>query len=814
MSVKSLKADLHAHSKYSTRPSQWVLQKIGCSESYTEPLALYKTARERGMDLVTITDHNSLRGSLEIAHLKGAFVSEEITTYFPEDKCKLHVLAYDVTEKQHEDITRLREDVFELVPYLRSQNIAHAVAHPLYSPNERLTMEHFEQMLLLFNIFEQNGARDDAQNEALGALVQLLQKEDLELLADKRGIEPYGENSWQKTLIGGSDDHSSLHIASKYTEVTDAKNVVEFLRNMTLGKTQVRGHASNPKKLAHTLYSIAYQFYGSKFGLGRYVSRDLLLKFANRVLTSSAGEEEHFLDRIKCMVTYRMRKSFSKTNPLSMKGLTQQEARNIIFGDPVINGAMNSPKRDPEEMVNVWHRFVDQVSKKILRQFADSALESLSGANLFDIFQKIGSAGALYTMLAPYFVSYTLFSKGRLTTQRLKEHFNLQKEPAPDRELNVGHFTDTFFEVNGVAKTLRMQVKFAQKNKQNLTMITCGPEPNAPGVVNFQPIGMVDLPEYPEMKLYYPPLLEMLDYCYENEINLIHAATPGPIGLAALAIARILKLPIHGTYHTALPQYVSELTSDAGLEEAAWSYMIWFYNQMDTVFVPSLATGNELISKGIHEEKVRFYPRGIDTERFHPAKRNGFLETNYEVQNSEFKLLYVGRVSKEKNLPKLVEVFKKVSSARKKIHLVVVGEGPYLEEMKLALRGTPVTFTGYLSGEDLAEAYASSDLFIFPSTTDTFGNVVLEAQASGLPVIVSDQGGPMENLIDGETGHIIPAEDVDAYVKAILNLADNPDTLRTMKDNARKYVEKRSFEAAYLEQWKLYDTEMDGMKAA
>ena len=188
-----------------------------------------------------------------------------------------------------------------------------------------------------------------------------------------------------------------------------------------------------------------------------------------------------------------MRKSFSKTNQLSIKGLTQQEARDIIYGDTTIKDVMNSSERDPEEMVNVWYRFVDQVSKKILRQFADSALESISGANLFDIFQKIGSAGALYTMLAPYFVSYTLFSKGRLTTERLKEHFKLCKEPAPDCKLNVGHFTDTFSEVNGVAKTLRMQVKIAQKNKQNLTMITCGPEPNAPGVVNFQPIGMVDL---------------------------------------------------------------------------------------------------------------------------------------------------------------------------------------------------------------------------------------------------------------------------------------------------------------------------------
>ncbi len=814
MSAKSLKADLHAHSKYSTRPSQWVLQKIGCSESYTEPLSLYKIARDRGMDLVTITDHNSISGSLEIAHLENAFVSEEITSYFPEDKCKLHVLAYDITEKHHEDITRLRENVFELAPYLRSQNIAHAVAHPLYSPNERLTMEHVEQMLLLFNIFEQNGARDDVQNNMLARLIKGLRKEDLDLLANKHGIEPYGETPWQKTMIGGSDDHSSLHLASKYTEIKDVKNVSEFLAGMVQGKALVQGKASTPKKLAHTLYSIAYQFYGTKFGLSRFAGRDLLLKFASRVLTSNATGEEHFLDRIRCMVTYRMRKSFSKPNPLSINGLAQNEARNIIFGDPVIKDMMNATSRDPEDMVNVWYRFVNQVSEKILRQFADSTLESISGANLFDIFQKIGSAGALYTMLAPFFVSYTLFSKGRLTTDKLREHFNLNPEKDPIDSLNVAHFTDTFYEVNGVAKTLRMQVKFAQKNQQKLTMITCGPEPDAPGVVNFKPIGTVDLPEYPEMKLFYPPLLEMLDYCYEQEINLIHAATPGPIGLAALIIARILKLPLHGTYHTALPQYVSELTSDVALEEAAWNYMIWFYNQMDTVFVPSRATGAELIAKGIHEDKIRFYPRGIDTERFHPDKRSGFFKTNYKVQNNDLKLLYVGRVSKEKNLPRLVEVFKNISQVRKSVHLVVVGDGPYLDEMKAALRGTSATFTGYLAGDDLAEAYASSDVFIFHSTTDTFGNVVLEAQASGLPVIVTDQGGPMENLIDGETGHILPAEDIDGFVNAVLRLADNPDLLNDMKAAARKYVEKRTFEAAYLEQWKMYDSEMDGMKAA
>ncbi len=160
-----LRADLHVHSKFSKRPTEWLLRKIGCAESYTEPETLYRLAKERGMDIVTVTDHNSLIGSLEIAHLEGTFVSEEITAYFPEDRCKFHVLAYDITEAHHEDISRLRENIRDLVRYLNEQKIVHALAHPFYAVNERLTPEHLDEVLLLFKNFELNGSRDAYQNE-------------------------------------------------------------------------------------------------------------------------------------------------------------------------------------------------------------------------------------------------------------------------------------------------------------------------------------------------------------------------------------------------------------------------------------------------------------------------------------------------------------------------------------------------------------------------------------------------------------------------------------------------------------------------
>ena len=158
-----------------------------------------------------------------------------------------------------------------------------------------------------------------------------------------------------------------------------------------------------------------------------------------------------------------------------------------------------------------------------------------------------------------------------------------------------------------------------------------------------------------------------------------------------------------------------------------------------------------MADRGLNPEKICTFPRGVDLYRFNPAKRNGFLESHYHAPEG-LKLLYVGRVSKEKNLQMLVRAFTTISESRPDVQLIVVGDGPYLEEMQQALADKPCIFTGYLDGEDLAAVYASSDLFLFPSTTDTFGNVVLEAQASGIPVIVTDAGGPQENMPPAKPG--------------------------------------------------------------
>jgi len=488
----------------------------------------------------------------------------------------------------------------------------------------------------------------------------------------------------------------------------------------------------------------------------------------------------------------------------------RHETLKLLWDDPELmemvkngNGNGNGMSLDTK-----WFEFVNQLSNKVLSHFGNHILDHVSGANLFKLFHSLGSAGALYALLAPYFVAFSMFSREKQLSEQILERFTRGRLPGREEggKVKVAHFTDTYYHVNGVALTLQRQVELALRTRKDLTVITCndGFRPAGKGVRNFSPIGVHELPEYPEFKLFVPPFLEMLDYCYEQSFTQLHSATPGPIGLAALAIARILKRPISGTYHTALPQYAQYLTGDTKMEDLVWQFTLWYYEQMDHVYVPSRSTARELIEKGLRPEKIRLFPRGVDIQRFHPAKRDlQFLRERFQVGDGT-KLLYVGRISKEKDLPLLADAFQELYRSHREVQLIMVGDGPYLTELRGKMQGVPCTFTGYLEGEDLAKVFASCDLFVFPSTTDTFGNVVLEAQASGLPVVVTDTGGPHENIVPGVTGLVVDAHSSESLLSAIRWFIRSPEALRQMGRAARQVMEERSFERAFDETWGLY----------
>jgi hypothetical protein len=210
-----MRADLHVHSRYSDRPSEWFLRRIGAPESFTEPAEVYERCRARGMDFVTISDHNCIRGALDIAHLPGTFLSDEVTTYFPEDGCKIHCLVLGITEDQFAAIQDVRRDIYAFRDYLIDENIVYSVAHPLFSVNGRLTADHFEKLLVLFKRFEGiNGARHPRACGLARAIFDTLTPEILDRLAERHRLEPLEPRPWEKTLTGGSDDHGGLYIRS------------------------------------------------------------------------------------------------------------------------------------------------------------------------------------------------------------------------------------------------------------------------------------------------------------------------------------------------------------------------------------------------------------------------------------------------------------------------------------------------------------------------------------------------------------------------------------------------------------------------
>ncbi len=326
-------------------------------------------------------------------------------------------------------------------------------------------------------------------------------------------------------------------------------------------------------------------------------------------------------------------------------------------------------------------------------------------------------------------------------------------------------------------------------------------------IKNFRPIGEFELPEYELQKLSFPPILQVLDYIQREQFTEIIISTPGPMGLTGLLAADMLNLRKTAIYHTDFPEYIRILTEDRFLESLGWRYMQWLYGQQDTVFVNSEQYRQSWIDRGIDPEKLKLLPRGLDTELFSPARRDPTFWQKYAKKKSAIRnpkseivrLLYVGRLSKEKDLDVLAAAYTKLRDEKLPVKLVLVGHGPYTATLEETL--PDAIFTGYLAGNQLAIAYASADLFAFPSTTDTFGNVVLEAQASGLAAVVSDLGGPKELVEDGVDGIVTKAKDADDFARGIRTLVQDAELRKQMGARARDKVISRSWPNAFRKFW-------------
>ncbi|MFH1495457.1 MAG: glycosyltransferase family 1 protein [Pseudomonadota bacterium] len=366
----------------------------------------------------------------------------------------------------------------------------------------------------------------------------------------------------------------------------------------------------------------------------------------------------------------------------------------------------------------------------------------------------------------------------------------LLDHPSSGPALRVAVVTETYPpEVNGVAMTAQRMVQglICRYHQVQLIRPRQNHEEQGESSVSFDEVLVhsVPMPRYQDLRMGLPAKAELLALWKRRRPHLVQVVTEGPLGWSAIAAAKQLRLPVISEFHTNFHAY-SKYYGAALMSKAIGMYLRWFHNRSHCTLVPTEAVRHELAGMGIRNLQV--LSRGVDTQLFHPSRWNKLLRQSWGVSDKRLVVLYVGRIAAEKNLHLLMDAFRQMQIVRPSMKLVMVGDGP--ERAKLQAMHPDVIFAGMRMGEDLAEHYASADLFLFPSITETFGNVVLEAMASGLPVVAYDCAAAREHIRHGENGLRAAFDDAHDFISKAQRLGANVDDARRMGLNARTTAEK------------------------
>lgn len=355
--------------------------------------------------------------------------------------------------------------------------------------------------------------------------------------------------------------------------------------------------------------------------------------------------------------------------------------------------------------------------------------------------------------------------------------------------MRVAIVTENFLpKLDGVTRTLAMTLDHLHRNGHRALVL--GPTRSLrryAGALVLRAPG-IPLPFYPELRLLFPPR-RFKRALARFRPDVVHVVDPMAMGAVGISWARKLGVPVLSTYHTNLAAYCAHYGFPR-LEGPTWAYRRFLHNQCALTLCPSPSTASKLIRRGF--QGVGVWPRGVDTTLFSPDRRSEEWRRKVAGNEQARIVLYVGRLSHEKNLGLLVDAFRGLDVPTTR--LVLVGDGPARGELERHLAGYPVTFTGYLRGEQLATAYASADVFAFPSETETFGQVVFEAMASGLPVIARHAEGVCDLVRHDETGFLVGDNDPALFAAALRTTLRDGERSHAMGARGRDIAEHNTWE--------------------
>jgi glycosyltransferase involved in cell wall biosynthesis/predicted metal-dependent phosphoesterase TrpH len=722
---------MHVHSTASELSKLGIQRSLGLPECATPPQEVYELAKRRGMDFVTITDHDTIDGALEIAHLPDVFISEELTVFFKGERQAVHVLCYGIDGSDHEWLQAHNDDVETCAAYLDQHQITAALAHPFYAVGAPLTARHRRRLAQLFPIWEtRNGSRAKELN--LPAFVY---------------IETHGG-----TAIGGTDDHAGIDIGCTYTETPHAADPLQFLALVRAGAAESHGAQGSAAKWAHAAMALAIRSLGT--GDAQPATPAAVLEIVERL----------------------MREGDARTGTVGAD-LCGDDALALLRGwlDAMALGIDEATLlrmlQDGELSHADLQRRARRIHERRLGKAVAEVISSVQDGRL-DILRHSRELFDACLPAIPYAASTAFLGREKLKLTRSEG----------DRP-RVALVADGLSSVHGVSHTIS---HIRERGVPGFEVEVMGTDAEVDR--RLSAVAEIEVPFYQGLQIGVPGLPAIVEALSDGRYDIVHLCAPGPAGLGAWLLARVLTLPVVGSYHTELARYAGVRSGADQLQAMAAAAVGAFYGSCHVVLSPSPATDAGLRELGIDERRIGRWDRGVDLTRFDPEMR---VEGLFD---GEINVLYAGRLTSEKGIELLADAFAAARRQDPRLHLLLAGGGP--EEAGLRSRlGEHATFLGWLSGDDLPRAYASADAFLFASQTDTFGQAVLEAQASGLPVAAVGVGGPASLISDGETG-MLAGPSADELAAALLAIVRTPLLAQRLRKSALAAVRDRSWEGS------------------
>jgi glycosyltransferase involved in cell wall biosynthesis/predicted metal-dependent phosphoesterase TrpH len=791
------RVDMHCHSTASQVSKLGVQRAAGLPECATPPEEVYALAKRRGMDFVTITDHDTIDGAMQIADRPDVFVSEELTARFRgEPALAVHVLCYDIGPDDHDWLQAHADDVELCAAYMYERDIACALAHPYYIVGAPLTARHRRRLAELFGVWEvRNGARAPELNRPAATYVAT---------RDSIGI-------------GGSDDHAGVDIGRTYTQAPAAATPQEFLAHMRAGRVRARGAQGSAAKWAHAAIVLAARSLEPDDPHAGAEREDAGALVAVASGASAEAESEDAApprpdpapdpdpgptrsrppasrpdpQRVMTMVRRLLREGDARQGATGSGGaVSPEDARCLLRAwlaavelDHLDTPGLVAYMQDDSFSHADLYRRACRLHERKLRAAVELALRAASDPTEASV--TAAAEGVFEGCIAaiPYAPATAFLASEQSKLARLP--FGGERETP-----RVAILADGIGSTHGVTRTIE-EIRSRGVAGYEIEVVGTDPEVDR----RLSAVAEIDVPYYPGLRIGVPSLPAAVQTLADGAFDAIHVCSPGPAGVAGVLLSRALGLPLIGSYHTELTAYADLRSGRPELAGAMAMAVSAFYRACDIVLSPSAASDAALAGIGMAPARIMRWDRGVDTARFDPSLRDPDLLSRHGAPANAINVLYSGRITREKGAELLADAFLRAHAREPRLHLVLAGGGPEQTRLRERVGAAHTTFLGWLSGDALARAYASADMFLFPSATDTFGQVILEAQASGLPVIAVAQGGPV-SLIAHRVSGLLREADADALAGALLELCGSPLLYERLSLAGLASVRTRTWERA------------------